>query len=146
MVSSLADRETYSFWEHYYHCGPHKTTEVAWFLMQTRWMLYLEGLNELKVFPGIPRAWLHPGALLELKNVSSAFGNFSTKVTVSDDGDSFRVNYKAHSDHAAKKVVIRLPHPNGKRIVSTNQGEANPATESVEVMGSEVDFVVWFRT
>jgi len=146
MVSGLADRETYSFWEHYYHCGPHKTTEVAWFLMQTRWMLYLEGFNELKVFPGIPRAWLHPGALLELKNVASAFGNFSIKVTVSDEGDSFRVKYKTHSDHAAKKVVIRLPHPNGKRIVSTNQGEANPATESVEVVGSEVDFVVWFRT
>ena len=114
--------------------------------MQTRWMLYLEGFNELKVLPGIPRAWLRPGALLELKNVASAFGNFSITVTVSDDGDSFRVNYKAHSDHAAKKVLIRLPHPDGKRIVSSNQGEANSATESVEIVGREVDFVVWFRT
>jgi hypothetical protein len=98
------------------------------------------------VFPGIPRSWLHPGALLELKNVASAFGNFSIKVTVSNEGDSFRVKYNAHSDHAAKKVVIRLPHPDGKRITSTSQGEANPAIESVEVVGSEVDFVVWFRS
>jgi hypothetical protein len=107
-------------------------------------MLYLEGLNELKVFPGIPRSWLRSGALLELKNVASAFGNFSIKVTVSAEGDSFQVKYQTYSDHAAKKVLIRLPHPDGKHITSTSQGKANPATESVEIVGSEVDFVVWF--
>jgi len=51
--SSLADRETYTFWEHYFHASPHKTHEEAWFLMQTRWMLYMEfqesGLREVKV-------------------------------------------------------------------------------------------------
>ena len=35
-VSSLADRETYTFWEHYYQVSPHKTHEEAWFLMRSR--------------------------------------------------------------------------------------------------------------
>jgi hypothetical protein len=34
-LASLADRQTYSFWEHYYHERPHKTAELAQFLMQT---------------------------------------------------------------------------------------------------------------
>jgi len=37
---SLADRETFTFWEHYPGVGsPHKTHEEGWFLMQTQWML-----------------------------------------------------------------------------------------------------------
>jgi hypothetical protein len=39
--SALADRETYTFWEHLYKVSVHKTHEEAWFLMETRWMLYL---------------------------------------------------------------------------------------------------------
>ena len=41
-MASLADRETYTFWEHYFRASAHKTHEEAWFLMETRWMLYLE--------------------------------------------------------------------------------------------------------
>src|SRR5207247_5081837 len=39
-LASLADRETYSWWEHYFHVSPHKTHEESSFLLQTRWMLY----------------------------------------------------------------------------------------------------------
>ena len=40
--TALQDRETYTFWEHYYGVSQHKTHEEAWFLMQTRWMLWHE--------------------------------------------------------------------------------------------------------
>ena len=40
--TALQDRETYTFWEHYFHASQHKTHEEGWFLMQTRWMLCLE--------------------------------------------------------------------------------------------------------
>src|SRR5439155_11961872 len=40
-VASLADRQTYTFWEHYFGASPHKTHEEGWFLMDTRWMLYM---------------------------------------------------------------------------------------------------------
>ncbi len=35
-LTSLADRETYSFWEHYFHASPHKTHEEGCFLMESR--------------------------------------------------------------------------------------------------------------
>ena len=57
-MAGLADRETYTFWEHYFHASPHKTHEEGWFLMQTRWMLWLEDGDTLKLLPGVPRAWL----------------------------------------------------------------------------------------
>ena len=59
--AGLADRETYTFWEHYFHASPHKTHEEAWFLMQTRWMLWLEQGDTLRLLAGIPRAWLEHG-------------------------------------------------------------------------------------
>lgn len=144
MVSSLADRETYSFWEHYYHCGPHKTTEVAWFLMQTRWMLYLESGNELKVFPGIPRCWMYPGAELEMKNVVSSHGKFSIKVSVSESGDKIFIKYRSIGLNSAQRVQIRLPHPNYERIKLTTQGEVNHAAESVEIIGDQAELTVFY--
>ena len=53
-MASLADRETYTFWEHYFRASAHKTHEEAWFLMETRWMLYLERGKTLDLLAGIP--------------------------------------------------------------------------------------------
>ena len=50
--SALADRETYTFWEHLYKVSVHKTHEEAWFLMETRWMLYMEEGQSLNLLSG----------------------------------------------------------------------------------------------
>lgn len=43
MVSSMSDRETYTFFEHAFNViSSHKTHEEGRFLMQSRWMLYME--------------------------------------------------------------------------------------------------------
>ena len=78
--SALADRETYTFWEHLYHASVHKTHEEAWFLMETRWMLFLEEGNTLRLLPGIPRQWLEDGKVIEIKNASTYFGPLSFSV------------------------------------------------------------------
>src|SRR5207249_4573088 len=75
--ASLADRETYSFWEHYFHASPHKTHEESWFLMQTRWMLYMEQGQTLKLLPGVPRAWLGNGKGIELVDAATYLGPLS---------------------------------------------------------------------
>ena len=72
--AGLADRETYTFWEHYYHVSPHKTHEEGWFLMQTRWMLWMEKEDTLNLLPGIPRAWFEEGKRIELENIATYFG------------------------------------------------------------------------
>ena len=58
IFSALADRQTYTFWEHFHHISLHKTHEVAGFLMDTRRMLYMERGDTLKLFQVIPRAWM----------------------------------------------------------------------------------------
>jgi hypothetical protein len=73
-AASLADRETYTFWEHYFHASPHKTHEEAWFLMENRWRLYLGEGDTSSVLPGIPRAYLEDGKRIEIDGMKSYFG------------------------------------------------------------------------
>ena len=82
--ASLQDRETYTFWEHYVGAGesPHKTHEKAWFLMQTRWMLWNEDYDTrtLRLLSMVPRAWLEAGKKIKLEKCASYFGPFSLDV------------------------------------------------------------------
>ncbi len=77
---ALADRETYTFWEHFQLISPHKTHEEGWFLMQTRWMLYLESGSDLYLLPGIPRRWLEDGKRLEMDGMACYFGRLKMSV------------------------------------------------------------------
>jgi len=140
MVASLADPETYSFWEHYFHASPHKTHEEAWFLMQTRWMLYLERGDELRLLPGIPRAWLAAGERLRLTQVQSYFGAVDLEVQVDPSGNAMAVQVRCDPEREPARVVIRLPHPSGRRATTTSAGTYDAVTECVTV--EPVDGVV----
>jgi hypothetical protein len=135
MAASLADRETYTFWEHYFHASPHKTHEEGWFLMQTRWMLYLEQGDALHLLPGIPRAWLVDGQRIELDRVATYFGPVSFRVqSILAEG---RIEAAVHcaSDRQPARVRIRLPHPDGRRPREVRGGSYDAANEVVEVEG-----------
>jgi hypothetical protein len=119
-VAALADRETYSFWEHFQLISPHKTHEEGWFLMQTRWMLYMEEGNTLRLMPGIPRRWLEDGRRIEIDGMASYFGRLKVKIEsqagqglihasieVTDNEDGF------HRRQPLERVLLRLPHPQG---------------------------------
>ncbi|MDQ0726730.1 hypothetical protein [Microbacterium sp. W4I20] len=146
MVASLADRETYSFWEHYFHASPHKTHEEAWFLMQTRWMLYLEDGRDLKFFSGIPRSWMSPKERIELTNVRSYFGPVSACVTVSDDGNSARFSASFDPDRHPDAISVRLPHPRGGGAATVTAGTYDAQEEAVhiEIVSTHAEFdIVW---
>ncbi len=129
--SAVADRETYTFWEHVFHVSVHKTHEEGWFLMETRWMLYLEEGQTLKLLPGIPRKWLEDGKKIELKNVVSYFGPISLKVKSSTNAGIIEAAIACDPVRKPQKVLIRLPHPDGKKAVRVTGGAYDPATESV---------------
>ena len=135
-VSGLADRQTYTFWEHFYHVSVHKTHEEGWFLMQTRWMLYLEVGTTLKLLPGIPRCWLEDGKTITVTDAASYFGPFSLRVT-SGNGAS-RIEAEMACPTAAtrglKTVLLRLPHPHRLKPATVTGGIYDPATESVRVV------------
>ncbi|NMC37590.1 MAG: hypothetical protein GYA41_04625 [Bacteroidales bacterium] len=130
-VSALADRETYTFWEHLYQVSVHKTHEEAWFLMETRWMLYLEEDNTLRLLSGIPRSWLDDGKNIELKNVASYFGPVSLKVNSSLKSGTVTASVECNSDRMPQTVMLRLPHPEGKRPLKVNGGTYEPESETV---------------
>jgi len=129
--AGLADRETYTFWEHFFGASPHKTHEEGWFLMQTRWMLYLEDGDTLKLLPGIPRAWLQAGQSLEFSGVASYFGPLSLNVTVAPDHRALQAEITCDSARKPARVELRLPHPQHRHPIAVEGGQYDPTREIV---------------
>lgn len=131
--SALADRETYTFWEHLFHATPHKTHEEAWFLMETRWMLYMEDGSTLRLLNTIPRKWMEDGKTIELNDVQSYFGPLNVKVKSEIKKGYIEATIQCKSDRKPSEVTIRLPHPDGKKAIKVTGGEYDPDTETVKV-------------
>jgi hypothetical protein len=132
-VSALADRETYTFWEHLYRISPHKTHEEGGFLMQTRWMLWMEENQTLKLLPGVPRDWLSDGKKIELENVASYFGPVSLKVTSNVRNGKIEAIIECKSKYRPEAVEIRLPHPLGQKPTNVRGGKYCTETETIQI-------------
>lgn len=132
-VASLADRETYTFWEHFFGASPHKTHEEAWFLMQTRWMLYLEDGPVLQLLPGVPRAWLENGRHIQVNNAATYFGPVSVDVVSALDRGRIHAVIECRSDRKPATVELRIPHPQGRRATSVTGGTYDATSERVRI-------------
>ncbi len=128
-MAALQDRNTYGFWEHYYNASEYKTHEEGWFLMQIRWMLYLEDGNTLDLFKAIPRYWLEAGKKITLDGVRTYFGALNAEAKATED----RITCSYSLERAAEKIVIRLPHPQGLHARKCTGGVYDPVTETVTV-------------
>jgi hypothetical protein len=135
MVSALADRATYTFWEHAYQVSAHKTHEQAWFLMETRWMLYLEDGETLRLLSGIPRSWMEEGKQIVLNSVRSYFGPLSLQVLSRTEAGYIEATISCDSPRRPHSILIRLPHPGGKKASRVTGGTYEPGSESVLITG-----------
>ncbi|MCU6712723.1 hypothetical protein M6D81_28885 [Paenibacillus sp. J5C_2022] len=147
-VASLADRETYTFWEHYWHASPHKTHEEAWFLMQTRWMLYMEEEETLNLLPGIPRAWLEHGKVIDIQGARSYFGVFSLKVESFLEEGYISARVDCDPLRKPRSINIRLPHPEGIQAMRADIGVYCPEREAVtidDIAAGSVEFKLYFE-
>lgn len=131
--ASIADRETYSFWEHYFHVSPHKIGDEGQFLMQTRMMLYMEEGNTLLLLRGVPRAWLEDGKEIQLENIISYFGTISLQVVSKVKNKVIEASIQCDSDWAPENIEIRLPHPENRKAVSVEGGRYVAEKETVVV-------------
>ena len=131
--SALADRETYTFWEHIYHASPHKTHEEAWFLMETRWMLYLEDGSTLKLLSGIPRKWMEDSKSIKLENVASYFGPLSLQVDSHINEGYIVAEVVCMTDQKPSEISLRLPHPDFIKPLKVEGGIYNEKTESITI-------------
>jgi len=130
-MASLADRETYTFWEHYFRASAHKTHEEAWFLMETRWMLYFERGSALHLLTGIPRQYLADGKKIELDNVATYFGPLTLNVTSAVNEGRVRAKIVCNSERRPSRVELRLPHPEGARAKHVEGGAYDGKAEKV---------------
>ncbi|MEO6848802.1 MAG: hypothetical protein ABI443_13750 [Chthoniobacterales bacterium] len=108
-LTTMADRETFSFWEHIFRAGVHKTHEEGWALMQLRRMLWLEAGSELRLLAGIPEAWLDAGQLIEVENAGSYFGSFSFRLKREEDEKSFQLQWNPNLHTAPATLKLHLP-------------------------------------
>jgi hypothetical protein len=129
----VSDRDTYTFWEHLYKVSVHKTHEEAWFLMETRWMLYLEEDQTLKLLTGVPRKWLENSKEIEVTNAASYFGPLSFRVVSNIDKGYIEATIECKSERMPQQVIIRIPHPTLKKPVNVIGGSYNAADETVTV-------------
>lgn len=134
-LAALADRETYTFNEHFFPVSEHKTHEEAWFLMQTRWMLYLESGETLRLLAGIPSGYLMPGSIVAIDNASSYFGPLTFRVEVSEDGRSVHTTIDCHGERRPRSIELRIPHPTHRHAIAVKGGEYN-GTKEVVTIGS----------
>ena len=130
-VSALADRQTYTFWEHQYQESPHKTHEEAWFLMRCRWLLFMDNTDTLQLLRGVPRAWLEEGKTISYSGVNTRFGYLTVNVQSADGKITATVKLDRGESPAPEAVTIRLPHPDGKQPVQVSGGQYDAATETV---------------
>ena len=145
--AGLADRETYTFWEHFWHASPHKTHEEGWFLMQTRWMLFMEdGEERLNLLPGIPSKWLENGNVIELNGIATYFGAVSLRVESNLEQGKIVATVVFHSDRKPSLVSIRLPHPEGAVPSRTIGGSYSSSQQSVliERFDGNAEITLWF--
>jgi len=134
-LTGLVDRETFTFWEHYCHnrpAGVNKTHSAGWFLMQTRWMLYVEDGDCLDMLSMAPRRWFEHGKEISIENMCSYFGKISLKVVSKIKTGKIACEMQFHDpERMPSKLKIRIPHPEGKKSGRSSAGVYDFASETV---------------
>lgn len=129
--AALQDRQTYTFWEHYYHLSQHKTHEEAWFLEQCRWMLAYEEGETLELFRCIPRAYLEPGKRVGVHGLVTHWGKLDAELV--SEGDVITATVSV--ERTPKGIALRVPHPAEKRAVRVSSGDYDREAETVYFAG-----------
>lgn len=132
-LAALADRETGTFWEHLFHVSPHKTHEEGWFLMQTRWMLWIEDGSDLRLLGAVPRGWLADGQAIALDEVQSHFGPVTLRVQSEVSRGRIVAEVAMPAARRPRRIFLRLPHPDGRRAVVCAGGRYDAERETVAI-------------
>ncbi len=101
---------------------------------ETRWMLFLQEGNTLRLLPGIPHRWLEDGKVIDIKNASTYFGPLSLSVSSDITKGFIEATIECDPDRKPDKIIIRIPHPEGKSPVKITGGAYDSESETVSVM------------
>ena len=101
--------------------------------MQTRWMLWAEQGETLKLLSGVPRDWLKNGRRIELKKVASYFGPVSLKVKSELNQGRIVARIECSSERQPKRIELRLPHPQHRKATKVKGGTYDAQAETVKI-------------
>jgi len=141
-IPTLLSRENLSFWEHFHNTGGwNKTHETGWFLCQTRIMLVMERGDELWLAPMVTNRWMKDGMKVAVRNALTRFGKVNYTITSAAAAGHIDAVIEPHGPLSARRIVIRLRHPDGKPMQSvTVQGKPHkdfdPRKETVTIAPS----------
>lgn len=102
---SLADRDTYSFWEHFFLNAVHKTHEEAQFLLRCRHMLFTELKGGLRLLAGAPDSWLKRG--LNVNGANTQYGRLSFRTEPKGRNIDISIDLALRGERVP--VEIRIP-------------------------------------
>jgi hypothetical protein len=108
-VARLQDRETYTFWEHYYKLSSQKTHEEAWFLQQMSWMICFEEGGGLTLLKMAPLVWFSPGGGIQIEAIHTCFGTVSLEMKVNDDLLTVRIGREDGPILRPERLGLRIP-------------------------------------
>ncbi|MFO7974630.1 MAG: NPCBM/NEW2 domain-containing protein, partial [Candidatus Hydrogenedentota bacterium] len=118
-IPSLLNTENLNFWEHFGNGGAwNKPHETGWFLAQTRIMLVMERGSELWLAPFVTTHWMHDGMAVGVENAPTRFGNVSYTIMSHVDDGFIEAEIDPPTRSIPEAIVVRLRHPEGKRIQS----------------------------
>ena len=86
---------------------PHNWASAE-FIRMTRNLLVLERGDELHLLEGIPRSWLAPGAVTELRDIATDFGPVSLKLEVAADGAKAHLSFTPPANDRLRKTIVHL--------------------------------------
>jgi hypothetical protein len=118
-MASLLNTENLSFWEHFSSNGAwNKTHETGYFLQQSRFMLVDERGDDLWLAPFVTNNWMKDGMAVAARNAPTAFGPVSYRIKSSVKSGYIEAVIDPPTRTSPKMIVIRLRHPEGKRMKS----------------------------
>lgn len=150
-MPSLLNPENMTFWEHFHNRGAwNKTHETGSFLSQSRMMLVLEHGKELWLAPCVTGNWFGDGQSLSVQKAPTRFGPVSYQITSKVAQGLIWATVSVPTREAPEAVVIRLRHPEGKRMQSvTVNGQAHTdfdaARETVRISKPQGELTIEAR-
>ncbi len=127
LIPALVNFEDLSFWESltdgFAGNGWDKTHETGWFLGQTQTMFAMERGDELWLAPFVTNHWLKDGMKCRFATPRRDSARSSYTITSNVAKGEIEAVVQLPENCTAKKVVLRLRHPDGKPMQSvTVQG------------------------
>jgi len=115
-LAPMFNREDLSMYENPWASVWNKTAETGHFLQQTRMMFLMERGNDLWLAPFVTSNWLKDGMTVSIRNAASFFGDVSYSITSHVGQGYIEAKVEAPTRRPPDSIVIRIRHPEGKRI------------------------------